>query len=116
MKVLVAGLLTLALSLPVACSQAPMTGRSQLILVSDAEMSRLTRQSRDRWLTGVSRQNGILKETESEQASKIIPSVTRVAMAIIGAAGMTERANWRVFVVKTSQINANVTPDGTIVV
>lgn len=103
--------------LAVGCThKAAMTGRSQFIMFSDAEMASLSRQARDQQLAEIASKGGILRATDSEQAAKLLPVINTIAMRIIQAAGMSERANWRVVVVKSGEINANVSPDGTVVV
>ena len=99
-----------------ACSQVALTGRSQLLLISDAQMAQLARQSRTQFLQQADREKRIVRPTDSEQSAKLLPAVTRAADRIIEAAGLRSRAQWRVFVIRTSQINANASADGTIVV
>jgi predicted Zn-dependent protease len=98
------------------CTPVAYTGRSQLLLISDTQAAQLSRQSRAQFLQQADSQGLLMRPTDSEQSAKIIPSVNQVAMRIVEAAGMANRAQWRVFVVKSNQVNANVTPDGTIVV
>jgi predicted Zn-dependent protease len=109
--------IVLSVVLGVGCTyKAAMTGRSQFIMFSDAEMASLSRQAREQQLAEIASKGGILKATDSEQAAKLLPVVNTIAMRIIQASGMAQRANWRVVVVKSREINANVTPDGTVVV
>src|SRR2546426_4666188 len=91
-----------------ACTPVAYTGRSQLLLISDAEMVQLARHSRAQFLQQADRAGAIMRPTDSEQSAKLLPSVNQVAMRIVEAAGMTKRAQWRVFVVKSNQVNANV--------
>lgn len=98
------------------CSQVALTGRQQLLLVSDTDMARLARQDRAKFLQKMDSERRILKATDGEQGAKLTPVVDRVAKRIIDAAGVAQRAPWRVFLVRASDVNANASADGTIVV
>jgi predicted Zn-dependent protease len=98
-----------------ACSQVPLTGRSQLLLVSDAEVAELSRQSRTKFLQEADREGKIVRAQDPDGAT-IVPMVERVSSRIIRAAGLERHAQWRVIVVRANQVNANASADGTIVV
>src|SRR5439155_1095365 len=99
-----------------ACGEVAITGRPQLLLISDTQMAELARQSRGRFIQQADREGRIVKATDSDQTAKRVPSVNTVAARIVQAAGVAQRAQWRVFVVRSSQVNANASADGTIVV
>lgn len=108
--------LVAALALAVcACSQVALTGRSQLLLVSDAQVAELSRQSRAKFFQEAERA-GTLVRAQDADSSQYLPLVDRVSTRIIRAAGLEQRAQWRVAVVRANQVNANASADGTIVV
>jgi hypothetical protein len=78
-----------------ACSQVALTGRSQLLLISDTEMAQLAKQSRVKFLQDAHRQQAIVREQDPD-AGKSVPMVNRVATRIVQAAGLENRAQWRV--------------------
>src|SRR5438445_10751789 len=112
MRRAVLGIVLLIVTWQSGCTPVAYTGRSQLLLISDTEMAQLARQSRAQFLQQADSKGLLVRPTDSEQSAKLLPSVNQVAMRIVEAAGMTNRAQWRVFVVKSSQINANVSADG----
>jgi predicted Zn-dependent protease len=99
----------------VACSQVALTGRSQLLLVSDAEMAQLSKQSRTKFLDEAERSKAIVREQDA-QDGPAVAMVNRVATRIIQGAGLQKVADWRVYVVRSKDVNANASADGTIVV
>jgi len=98
-----------------ACSQVALTGRSQLLLVSDAQMAQLAKQSRAKFLQDADKQQALVTESDGE-SGKYLPMVQRVSTRIVQAAGLEKRADWRVFLVRSKDVNANASADGTIVV
>jgi predicted Zn-dependent protease len=105
----------LALLVSGACSQVPLTGRSQLLLVSDAEMAQLAKQSRVKFLQEADKQRALVSDADAE-SGKDLPMVNRVAARIVKAAALEGRAEWRVYLVRSADVNANASADGTIVV
>jgi predicted Zn-dependent protease len=98
-----------------ACSQVALTGRSQLLLVSDAEMAQLAKQSRLKFLQDADRERSIVREQDPE-GGQSVAMVNRVGTRIVQAAGLEKHAQWRVYLVRSKDVNANASADGTIVV
>ena len=96
-----------------ACSQVALTGRSQLLLVSDAQVAQLSKESRAKFFQEA--QSKIVRPQDAE-GSTVLPMVDRVSSRIIRAAGLEQRAEWRVVLVRANEANANASADGTIVV
>jgi predicted Zn-dependent protease len=96
-----------------ACSQVALTGRSQLLLVSDAQVAQLSKESRAKFFQEA--QSKIVRPQDAE-GSTVLPLVDRVSSRIIRAAGLEQRAEWRVVLVRSNEANANASADGTIVV
>jgi len=98
------------------CQAVPITGRSQLNMVSDQEMVQIADDSHARFLTLLQKQNRILLPSESDRAAKLVASVQRVAGRIIDASGLRNQYAWSVTVVKAKEANAMVLPNGKIIV
>jgi predicted Zn-dependent protease len=98
-----------------ACSQVPLTGRSQLLIVSDQEVASLSRESRTKFFQDAEKEGKLVKPQDPD-AGTYLPLAERVSSRIVKAAGVADRAQWRVAVVRNDQVNANASADGTIVV
>ncbi len=98
-----------------ACSQVALTGRSQLLLVPDAQVAELSRQSRAKFFEQAERER-VLVKPEDTDSGKFLPMVERVSGRIVQAAGLGQQAQWHVAVVRSKEVNANASADGTIVV
>jgi predicted Zn-dependent protease len=98
-----------------ACSQVPLTGRSQLLLIPDAQVAELSRASRAKFFQDAERQNALVKPEDTDSGT-YLPMVERVSSRIVQAAGLAERAQWRTVLVRSKDVNANASADGTIVV
>ncbi len=106
----------IALLLVAGCATVPITGRSQVNLVSDAELVAAANENFSR-LMGLANQKGlVLSEAESPQAAAILATVRRVSDRIIDAAGLRGRYNWQTVAVKAKEPNAVAMPNGKIVV
>ena len=98
-----------------ACSQVALTGRSQLLLVSDAEVAKLAKESRTKFLQEADSKRALVTEQDAADG-KFVSMVNRVASRIVQAAALEKVAQWRAYVVRADQVNANASADGTIVV
>ena len=99
----------------VACSKVALTGRSQLLLVPDSQVAELSRQSRAKFFQEAEKQQALVKAGDADSGT-VVPMVERVSGRIIRAAGLEKQAQWHVAVVRSKQVNANASADGTIVV
>ncbi len=98
--------------LAAACTTVPITGRSQLRLLSNDQLVDGANQAFERFMT----RRKTLLASESPQAAHEIEMVNRVSDRIIEAAGLRRRYNWETVVIKSSEANAFVLPNGKIVV
>lgn len=98
------------------CATVPITGRSQLNMISDQQLVAAADQNFSKFIGLVSQKNAMLAPSESPQASAVLVSVNRVSERIIDAAGLRGRYNWQTVVVKSREPNAFVMPNGKIVV
>jgi predicted Zn-dependent protease len=98
-----------------ACSQVALTGRSQLLLVPDAQVAELSRQSRAKFFQEAERAHALVKPEDAD-GGKVVAMAERVSKRIVKAAGVDKQAQWRVVVVRSNDVNANASADGTIVV
>jgi len=98
------------------CATVPITGRTQLNVISDQQLAAAADQDFSKFMSLVRQKNALLSPTESAQASALVGTVNRVSDRIIEAAGLRGRYNWQPVVVKSRQANAFVMPNGKIVV
>jgi Zn-dependent protease with chaperone function len=99
-----------------ACSTVPITGRTQLLLVSNAQ---LAEQYNDVAQAVISRAAGdgtLMLETTSPQSARTLERVRRVAARMLAAADLKDGGSQPVYVIQQPTENAFVTPSGTIVV
>lgn len=108
-----AGLICLTVS---ACTTVPVTGRSQINMLSEREISAAADQNYAKFINTAKEKQAILSASESPQAASTIAMVNRVSQKIIYAAGMRGKANWEVTIVKSKSANAQVMPNGKIIV
>jgi predicted Zn-dependent protease len=85
------------------------------LLVPDSQVAELSRQSRTKFFQDAERQNALVKPADAD-SGKDLPMVQRVSDRIIKAAGLSQTAQWRVALIRSKQVNANASADGTIVV
>lgn len=104
------------LLLAVACSTVPLTERSQFRLISNKDLVPEANQQFDRMMAVARQKNAVLSASDSPQAASTIALVKRVSDRILDAAGMKDRFNWEITVVKYSEANALVLPSGKIMI
>lgn len=108
--------LSLLISLLMGCATVAVTGRSQLNLVSDAELVKTANESFAKLMNTASSKGAILQRSESPDAAAVISMVTRVSSRIVDAAGLRGKHNWQVTILKSNVPNAFVMPNGKIVI
>jgi Zn-dependent protease with chaperone function len=108
--------LALVLVFMSACTTVPITGRSQLNMVSDEAMVTAADASFSKFMGAVRKKNAELSPQESVQSRSVLESVQRVSDRVIEASGMRRQHNWQTVVVKAKEPNAFVMPNGKIVV
>lgn len=99
---LAAGLIMIAFA---ACQTVPISGRSQLLLVSEADEVQL----------GVQSYQEILKQSKVSTDRQTQKMVRRVGMRIAAATGRTDLA-WEFTLIKDNQVNAFALPGGKVAV
>lgn len=100
----------------VACATVPLTERSQFRLISNKDLVPEANQQFDRMMAVARQKNAVLSASDSPQAASTIALVKRVSDRILDAAGMKDRFNWEITVVKYSEANALVLPSGKIMI
>ncbi len=88
----------------VACTRAPVTGRSQLILVSEQEAARLGAQAFQE----------VLRERPVLRSGPAVEQVLRVGRRLAAVSGLS--ADWRFAVIDDEQQNAFALPGGKVAV
>jgi predicted Zn-dependent protease len=110
--------ITVALALTllvVACETVPITGRSQVILFSEKEVSELADKHHVQFMTEA-RQKGTVVGTGSPNDARDVAMVDRVGRRIIDAAGLASQYRWEITLIRDTQANAFVLPNGKVVV
>ena len=92
----------ICLSIFIACTTAPITGRSQLILISEIQEIKL----------GITAYNQVLQESKLSKNKTYVDSVKRVGDRIASYTG--KNYNWQFNVIESDQINAWCLPGGKI--
>ncbi len=85
------------------CVENPATGRSQLVLVSDAQLAQLSASA---WTQ-------LRQQTPVSRDAALNRRVTNVGQRIVNAVGLT-RYNWEYTVFQSDQLNAFVMPGGKV--
>ena len=98
-------LLALALLAVAACETVPVTGRSQLLLVSEGEETKM----------GIDAYQGILKKSKVSSDPRLNEQVTRVGQRIATATGRNDY-QWEFKVLEDAQANAFCLPGGKVAV
>lgn len=106
----------LALVALTGCGTVPITGRSQLNLVTDQQLIESANANYANFIGVANSKNAVLVASESPAAASTIAMVKRVSDKIIDAAGLRGRYNWETVVIKSKTPNAFVMPNGKIVV
>ena len=96
-------LLALALLAVAACETVPVTGRSQLLLVSEGEETKM----------GIDAYQGILKKSKVSSDSRLNEQVMRVGQRIAAATGRNDY-QWEFKVLEDAQANAFCLPGGKV--
>ena len=109
-------LVSIVTSLLVGCATVPITGRSQLSMISDDHVRVISAETYSRFLSLARQKDAVLSANESSQAAATLASVKRVSERVVDAAGLRDRYYWETVVVKSREANAFVTPNGKIVV
>ena len=112
----IAGLLVSALLLLSSCGSVPVTGRNQLLLVSDAEVltSSLTQYSD--YMKSAPVSTDTKGKAMVTRVGKRIAAATEQYLKSNGLAGEVKNFSWEFNLVKDNQVNAFCMPGGKIVV
>lgn len=105
----------IALLLLVACETVPITGRSQVVLLSDQQVSELADKQHVQFMTEA-RQKGTVITSASPQDGQNLAMVDRVGRRIIDASGLASQKKWEITLIRDQQANAFVLPNGKVVV
>ena len=89
-----------------SCATVPITGRTQLNMVSDQQLISLSDNSFSQFMAYANGKSAVLMPSESSTSAKAIAIVNRVSKRIIDAAGLQGKLNWQVVVVKSNNRNA----------
>ncbi len=108
-------LLVVATLLVIACETVPITGRSQVVLFSEQQVSQLADQHHAQFMNEARAKNLLVTPADASMAPTLA-MVDRVGRRIVDAAGLANRYRWEIALVRQNQMNAFVRPNGKIVV
>jgi predicted Zn-dependent protease len=108
-------LVVVAMLVVVACETVPITGRSQVVLFSEQQVSQLADQHHAQFMNEARAKNLLVTGADPAMA-QTLTVVDRVGRRIVDAAGLADRYRWEIALVKQNQANAFVRPNGKIVV
>jgi len=103
------------LTLAAACETVPVTGRSQIILVSEQDVVQASDKIHAEFMADARQKNLLVTPTTAENTREL-EMVDRVGRRIVDAAGLTSHYKWEIALVRDQQVNAFVRPNGKIVV
>lgn len=109
-------LLVVAATVISGCNKVPISGRSQLNLVSDSEVLQSSIASYNEYMKTATRSTQTVK---SDQVTRVGKKIAAATEAYLNANGMSDQVKnfaWEFNLVKDSQINAFCMPGGKIVV
>ncbi len=107
--------LVAALLLITACQTVPGTGRSQVILFSDAQMVELANEQHVKFMAEA-KQKGVIVTAADASAAANVEMVNRVGRRIIDAAGLAQQYQWEITLLRDETANASVLPNGKVLV
>ncbi len=99
-----------------ACATVPITGRTQLMLYSDMQMSALGDRVYADFLKRAREWEAILTRPDSPEDARRAETVRRIGEQIVAAAGLQNRASWDFTLVRRREANAFALPNGKVVV
>jgi predicted Zn-dependent protease len=105
----------LALLLITACQTVPGTGRSQVILFSDAQMVELANEHHLKFMAEA-KQKGVIVTAADAGGAAGVEMVNRVGRRIIDASGLAQKYQWEITLIRDETANASVLPNGKIIV
>jgi predicted Zn-dependent protease len=108
--------IVILLLLLIGCATVPITGRSQINMISDEVLVALANESFSQFMALVSNRGMVLSPSETPEATEILTTVNHVSQRIIDASDLRGHLNWETVVVKSKEINAFVMPNGKIIV
>lgn len=99
-----------------SCSTVPLTGRSQLILVSDSELQKMSYSQYDQFLEENEKSDDA---ANTEMVKRVGVKIQKAVEEYLTKTGFADRLNgyqWEFNLVKSEQVNAWCMPGGKVVV
>jgi predicted Zn-dependent protease len=108
--------LLIALFLFVSCGSVPLTGRKQMLLVSESEVLSASLTQYDRYLKTAVKSTDKTKTAMVERVGKKIAAATEAYLKQNGLSSEIANFNWEFNLIKSDEVNAFCMPGGKIVV
>lgn len=110
------GLLAAACLFLAACSTVPLTGRKQVLLVSDQDVVASSLKQYNQYIKSSTLSNNKAATAMVERVGRRIAAATEQYLRNNGMAGEIKNLSWEFHLVKDPQVNAFAMPGGKIVV
>jgi predicted Zn-dependent protease len=99
-----------------SCGAVPLTGRKQLLLVSESEVLTASLNQYSEYIKTAPRSTDKVKTATVERVGKKIAAATEEYLRQNGMAGLINHFNWEFNLIKSNEVNAFCMPGGKIVV
>ena len=110
------GIISLSLFILSSCGSVPITGRQQLLLVSDSEILSSSLTQYDSFIKSSEKSNSVSKTNMVKRVGKRIAEATEHYLRENGLENEIANFKWEFNLVKDQQVNAFCMPGGKIVV
>ncbi|NDV68520.1 M48 family metallopeptidase [Dysgonomonas sp. 25] len=104
------------LLLVAACSSVPVTGRKQVLLVSDSEVLTLSLQQYDEYIKSAPKSANAKNTALVEKVGRRIANAVETYMNNNGMGDLVANFSWEFNLIKSDEVNAFCMPGGKIVV
>lgn len=109
------GLFFMIVIFTVSCSQVLITGRKQLVLVSDAELLNMSLQSYKQFIDSVPLSNDVVHTAMVKRTGAKISAAVEAFLKVNGHQAEIANFQWEFNLVKDSTVNAFCMPGGKVV-
>ena len=106
----------IAILILTSCGSVPLTGRRQMLLISDAELISASLTQYSEYMQSATKSTDKTKSAMVERAGQKIASATEAYLKQIGLEKELSNFNWEFSLIKSEEVNAFCMPGGKIVV
>ena len=99
-----------------SCSTVPVTGRKQVLLVSDSEVLTSSLTEYQKYMNTATKSTNAAQTAQVERVGKKIAAATEAYLRMNGQESEIQNFSWEFNLVKSDELNAFCMPGGKIVV